>query len=62
MRSQKDLYPQKVELADIGTWSDEDIQRAKDLWNKEFQYSVHYQDMIRRQRSRSSCLSMDKQK
>ena len=50
MRSQKDLYPQKTELADIGTWSESDIQRAKDLWDKQFQYSVHYQTMAKKQR------------
>ena len=53
MRNQKELYPQKTELADISTWCDADIARAKSLWEREVKYSIPYQEALKREKEKS---------
>lgn len=56
MRNQKELYPPKVELADVGSWSEDEIQRAKNLWEREIRRSMPYQMILRKKRDKKSGL------
>lgn len=50
MRSQAEIYPPRVEMADVGSWSEDEIQRAKNLWDKEFQRSVAYRTVVKKEK------------